>query len=68
MAETRLYKVRNKKDPGAKARLVEATSQAQAIGHVVKDTYEASPATPKDVAEMYGYGTKSEKAGEEPGA
>ena len=48
MPETRIYVVLNKQS-GLK-RLIEATSQSQAIRHCIKPHYEAKVASAKEVA------------------
>lgn len=58
----RVYVVR---DDANELRLVEASSQAQAIRHVVGKRYTAKPATVADVCELVGGGMKVEKAGKE---
>lgn len=68
MAETRIYRTRNKLNPTEKHRLVEAGTRAQALGHVVRGTYEATPASPKEVAQLMSEGIKLETAGAEPEA
>lgn len=59
--QTRIYKVSG--GPNEITRLVEATSQAQAIRHVVSDLYRAEVATTKDVAQAMGSGLQVEVAG-----
>lgn len=54
---TRVYRV----EGGDKPRLVQATSQAQAIGHVVRNQYSATVATQADLIDLLP-GTKVEKA------
>lgn len=60
--QTRIYVVVEK--DGTK-RMIEATSQAQAIRHCVKDRFTASVATAKDVADLSRAGIQVERAGEE---
>lgn len=60
MAETRIYVVLNRQT-GDK-RMVEATSQEQAIRHCVHALYKADIASPKTVAFMMGEGLRIEKA------
>lgn len=62
MAETRIYVVINKTND--ERRLVEATSQAQAIRHCVSTIYRADVATSKAVASAMGQGLKIECATE----
>lgn len=57
---TRIYDVFNQAT-GDK-RLVEATSQAQAIRHCVSKVYRADAATPKAVAEAMSGGLRIERA------
>lgn len=56
----RIYVVQNKTT--AEKRLVEATSQAQAIRHCVAQVYRADVASPKAVASLMGEGLKVERA------
>lgn len=60
MADTRIYVVLNKQT-GDK-RLVEATSQAQAIRHCVSTVYKADVATTKELAADMSSGMKVETA------
>lgn len=62
--QTRIYKVvSTNAEPGCEsARLVEATSAAQAIRHVVASEYSASVATTKEVAAAMNSGIKVEAA------
>jgi hypothetical protein len=60
MAETRIYVVLNQQT-GDK-RLVEATSQAQAIRHCVSTIYRADVATSKAVAQFMSKGVRIEVA------
>lgn len=57
--QTRIYVVQH----GEERRLVEATSQAQAIRHCVKGAYNATVATTKDLAKMMAAGLSVEVAG-----
>jgi len=57
---TRIYKI-NDKENGA-VRLVEANSAAQALRHVAAERYEATTASPKDVAAAMANGTTVETA------
>jgi hypothetical protein len=58
--ETRIYVV---KDHAQKHRLVEASSAAQAISHVVRGQYNAEVATTKQVAAAMADGLQVERAG-----
>lgn len=61
---TRIYTVTEKGSD--KVRLVEASSQSQAIRHVVADRFEATAASGKDVAAAMQAGVKLETAGADP--
>lgn len=63
--QTRIYVVMYQGPQGEVRRLVEATSAAQAIRHVVKDSHSAKVASTKDVASAMNDGVKIEKAGGE---
>jgi hypothetical protein len=59
-SNTRIYVVRDKElTPVA---LVEASTQAQAIGHVVRSNYLAGVAGQRELVELVGKGMKVEKA------
>ena len=60
--QTRIYLVRH----NLECRLVDASSAAQAIRHVVADRYTAKPATAKDIAVHMSAGVAVETAGEAP--
>lgn len=59
--ETRIYVVSNTKNPKP-ARLVEATSQSQALRHVAQDEYFVEVASAKDVAHLITGGCAIESA------
>lgn len=61
--KTRIYVVKEK--DSETVRLVEAASQGQAIRHVTTGLYEATVATPKDVAKAVGSGVTVEIASSE---
>lgn len=61
MTGSRIYIVRSTN--GASQRLVEATSQAQAVRHCVSQDYEVYVATTKDVAKFMACGVLVETAG-----
>lgn len=61
--QTRIYVVINR-TTGEK-RLIEATSQAQAIRHCTYPAYEATVATAKTVGECVSGGMRIEKANEQ---
>ncbi len=65
--QTRIYVVSYVGAEGAKQRLVEAGSGAQAVRHCVKDVYSAKVANAKDVAAAMGAGQAIEKANVEKG-
>ncbi len=58
---TRTYLV---KPAEGKARLVEATNQAQALRHVAKDTFTVTVASGLETAKAMEAGAKLEQAGE----
>lgn len=61
--QTRIYVVASTKrlsDSGV--RLVEASSQSQAVRHVAQDEYDVRVATPKDVGQLMSLGVKIESA------
>lgn len=58
-----VYKVSTKVE-GAKVRLVEAKTKAQAIAHVVSDTIDAEVCEIADAVDLGAAGVKVEKAGE----
>ncbi len=60
--QTRIYVVRRTGDNTGENRLVEATSQAQAIRHVTGGIYTAEVAKTKDLADLMASGAKVEKA------
>ena len=60
MADTRIYVVIN--STTGEKRLVEATSQSQAIRHCTLPTYKADAASPLTVAHMMGEGLRLERA------
>lgn len=63
--ETRIYVIEQKGAAvGGERRLVEATSQAQAIRYCAQNAYSALPAKPKDVATLLSSGVIVEKATE----
>jgi hypothetical protein len=63
MEATRIYVVtRNEIQPGGNERLVEATSQAQALRFVAEKAYTVEVAKPKVVGQMMGNGVKIEDA------
>lgn len=51
---------------GQQPRLIRAATQAQAIGHVVKDTYRAAVPTPDELVDLVSKGVKVEDANPEP--
>jgi hypothetical protein len=59
---TRIYRVIS----GHGDKLVRAGSQAQAIRHVVSNTFHARVASQKDMEDMLGSGNKVENAAAEP--
>lgn len=59
----RIYIVQDN-DGAEDPRMVSATSQAVAIGHVVRGRYKARVANALEVHELTNAGTKLEKAGE----
>lgn len=61
---SRIYVVRTVSE-GGPVRLVDAANQAQAIGHVVRNTYTAEVAEQRELVELVGKGVKVEKAGAE---
>jgi len=63
--QTRIYVVSNKAPEGhpKSFRLVDATSQAQAIRHVAADEYECHVAQTKELAILMNNGVKIETAG-----
>lgn len=63
MADTRIYLITERGTKG-EARLVEATSAAQAVRHCAKNIYTAQAATPKEVATLMGSGITIETATE----
>lgn len=63
MADTRIYVVVN--STTGEKRLVEATSQAQAIRHCTRGTYAAETPLPLEVARYMGDGLKLERANEQ---
>lgn len=58
----RIYIVEAKGSQGPQSRLVDASTQAQAIRHVVGATFEARVASAREVAEMVQAGLKVEAA------
>lgn len=58
--QTRIYAVRAANGEG-KPRLVEATSQSQAIRHVTGDLFSAEVVRAKDLAHLMSTGTKVEQ-------
>ncbi len=64
--QTRIYRVLETlvSDMPPKARLVEASSPAQALRHVVAPRFKVDVPTTKDVAELMSGGAKVEQAGE----
>ena len=58
---TRIYLVSG----GDQPRLVRASSQAQAIGHIVRGTYKAIVASQVDLVELLPNGTQIEEASTE---
>jgi len=62
---TRIYVVRG---PNQAVALVKASSQAQAVGHVVRNAYEAEVAEQDILVELAGAGVKVENAGTEAAA
>lgn len=60
---TRIYVVREQGATGAGRHLVEAATQAQAIGHVVRGKYTAEVAEQGELVELVSKGVKVEKAG-----
>jgi hypothetical protein len=59
---TRIYVVRG---PNKSVALVKASSQAQAVGHVVRSAYEAEVAEQDTLVALVGEGVKVESAGTE---
>lgn len=59
MAETRIYRIKNKAD--GKVRLVEATHPSNALRHVAQASFEVSVAKPADVVYAYEHGAKVEQ-------
>jgi len=59
--QTRIYVVQSKATPRLH-RLVDATSQAQAIRHVAQDEYHCQVATTKDLAALMREGVQVETA------
>lgn len=59
--QTRIYVVSNTKTPKP-ARLIEASSQSQAMRHVAQDEYCCEVASPKDVAHLMSTGVRIESA------
>jgi len=57
----RIYVVTGEQQP----RLVRASSQAQAIGYVVRNKYKAAVASQTDLIELLSQGVKVEEATEE---
>lgn len=57
---TRIYVVRG---PNKSVALVKAASQSQAVGHVVRNAYEAEVAEQEILVELVAGGTKVETAG-----
>jgi hypothetical protein len=64
MTAQRIYIVRDKAN--GIPRLVQATSQAQAMRHVAEDRLSVEVASAMDVARYMGSGIKFEHAGEKP--
>lgn len=66
---TRIYVVveesEGKSEPVTKPRLVRASSQAQAVGHVVRSRYSAKVAKQDDLETLLGEGVKVETASAE---
>jgi hypothetical protein len=62
---TRIYVVRG---PNKAVALVKASSQAQAVGHVVRNAYEAEVAEQDILVELASAGVKVELAGVEAAA
>lgn len=61
MSTQRIYLVSNGKD----ARLVRASNQAQAVRHVVRNTFTASVASQDELVDALGKGIKVEDASED---
>lgn len=63
----RIYNVFEVREGGARSTgvLVRANTQAQAIGHVVRNAYEAEVANQETLVRMLGDGAKVQEAGEE---
>jgi hypothetical protein len=64
MAKTRIYRVIETESDAAD-RLVDAGSQSQAIRHVVGSRFEATIASPHEVANLVSKGVMVETAGSE---
>lgn len=66
---TRIYAVGPKKGSGAQpvesVRLVRASTQAQAVRHVVRNTFTAEVATQEQLVDLMTVGVRVEDAGEE---
>lgn len=62
MAETRIYLIEEKGAITGGYRLIEATSSSQAVRHCAQKTYQAKPATPKDIAKFMSCGVTIENA------
>ncbi len=58
-SNTRIYVVRG---PNKAVALVKASSQAQAVGHVVRNAYEAEVAEQDTLVQLVGEGVKVETA------
>ena len=65
MTTTRVYAVTDTAVSDMNIRLVRASSQAQAIRHVVGTRYKAKPATVDEVVLRMSGGVKVEEAGKE---
>ena len=62
-AKTRIYWVKEDGSGGGGDRLIEATSQSQAIRHAVGERFTAVIASPRNVAQLVATGVSVETAG-----
>ena len=62
---TRIYRVTAKRPDGPKPRLVKASSQAQALRHVVEDTLTVELASQDDLVALVATGVKVEAVNSE---
>lgn len=60
--QTRIYVVTSSKNLTGQTRLIEASSQSQAVRHVAQDEYAVHVASPKDVAALMAAGARIESA------